>query len=118
MNEITLRKDIKLNQQDYDTILATINTKQLCDELFSRDAKLVINQLHKQQKIELFCELTRENYKPYEIEQELNSLPQTDLPPQTRSMVRNFGLNLTIDALISVYGLKMILNTLSCFMEP
>lgn len=28
MNEITLRKDIKLNQQDYDTILATINTKQ------------------------------------------------------------------------------------------
>ena len=118
MNEITLKKDIKLNQQDYDTILATIDTKQLCDELFSRDAKLVIDQLHKQQKIELFYELTREDYKPYEIQQELNSLTQTDLPTQAQSMVCNFGLNLTIDALISVYGLKMILNTLSCFMEP
>lgn len=117
MNNIVLKTRIELTSSDIETIIGNISTKDLCNELFVRDAKLIVDQLHEQQKTELFQELIKKKNITHEIQTELQPSQMTN-PTQARETIQLFGLDVSIDSLISIYGLRMILNTLSNFVEP
>ena len=112
-NEFWLKKNIELNQDDIQNILNTLPTKTITDELFSRDAKMVVNHLDETRKIELFREITNEKNINPEIEEEINDLAKQLNPYSLRKHIEQDGLYDTVDTIINCFSVKELLATIA-----
>ncbi len=117
LNEFWLKKNIDLNQDDIQNILNALPTKTITDELFSRDAKMVVDHLDETRKIELIREITNERNINPEIEDEINLIAKQLNPYSLRKHIEQEGLHPTVDAILNCFSVKELLAVIADFVE-
>ena len=65
------KKVMELTENDIKDILSNVPTKELNDEIFSRDAKIIVQHLNENKKLELLQQLLMDYPPTPEIEEEL-----------------------------------------------
>lgn len=65
------KKVMELNANDIQEILINLSLKELLDEIFSREAKLVVRHLNENYRLELLQQLLKDYPQTPEIEEEL-----------------------------------------------
>jgi len=117
LNQFWLKKNIDLNQDDIQNILNALPTKTITDELFSRDAKMVVDHLDETRKIELIREITNERNINPEIEDEINLIAKQLNPYSLRKHIEQEGLHPTVDAILNCFSVKELLAVIADFVE-
>lgn len=115
---ISIKKHIEFSDNDIQEILNNLPTKRLTDELFSRDAKMVVYHLGDNQQLDLFNELTHKENHNTAIMEELEYLVRKRLSTiNLRDMIEKEGIVKTIDATRNCFSMKELISTIATFIS-
>lgn len=115
---ISIKKHIDLSYNDVQEILNGLPTKMLTDELFSRDARMVVDNLEGSQQLDLFRELTHERNRTTAIIEELDYISKKRASTLSlRDLIKKEGIVKTVDAILNCFSMQELVATISTFIS-
>lgn len=104
------KKVMELTDNDIQEILMNVSLKKLTDEIFSRDAKLVIHQLNEKYQLELLQQLLKDRPLSPEMEEEL--LHQASRSEEVYAIQTERDIELVLTKILKKQTIIQILETI------